>query len=110
MYVRRSMIVQDRQADQAIAAKTDRNPIVPELIASKIEMSDSEYVRNCVTPWTYIRATAPYTRLMPKVMKSDSAWVSAPLVRISPLLISPHTRPTERPMRIAGPVRPGRSA
>ena len=32
---------------------------MPELIALKIEMSVSEYVRNCVTPWTYISATAP---------------------------------------------------
>ena len=76
---------------------------MPELIASKIEMSVAEYVRNWVTPWTYIRATAPYTRLMPKVMNSDSAWVRAPLVRISPLLISPQIRPIEMPMRMAGP-------
>ena len=75
----------------------------PELIALKIEMSVVEYVRNWVTPWTYISATAPYTRLMPKVMKSDSAWVNAPLVMISALLISPQIRPTEMPIKIAGP-------
>ena len=40
---------------------------------------------------------------MPKVMNSDSACVSAPLVRISALLSSPQTRPTEIPIRIAGP-------
>ena len=36
-------------------------------------------------------------------MNSDSAWVKAPLVMINPLLISPQMRPTDRPMRIAGP-------
>ena len=40
---------------------------------------------------------------MPKVMNSDSAWVRAPLEMINPLLISPQIRPTERPMRMAGP-------
>ena len=45
-----------------------------------------------MTPWTYIRATAPYTRLMPKVMKSDSACVRAPLAMIRMLLSSPHAQ------------------
>ena len=36
-------------------------------------------------------------------MNSDSACVNAPLVRIKRLLSSPHARPTEMPIRIAGP-------
>ena len=42
-----------------------QGPNPPELIASKSEMSVVEYVRNCVTPCTYMSARAPYTRLMP---------------------------------------------
>src|SRR6478735_8718137 len=104
MYVRRSTMYRIARQARNRTADTDSRPrTVPELIASKIEMSDEEYVRNCVTPWTYINAIAPYTRLMPNVMNSDSAWVSAPAVTMSRLLISPHPRPTEMPMRIAGP-------
>src|SRR5262245_30306334 len=80
MYVRRSMTYSTARQARNSTAETDRNATVPELRASKIEMSVAEYVRNCVTPWTYMRAMAPNTRLMPNVMNSDSAWVSAPLV------------------------------